>query len=194
MLGPSWLIDSFVAIVLATAAYCVGRIAVGHAFARRTDYPVDAVHIAMGVAMAGMFRPSLRILSTPIWEAIFAVAAVGFAGLTVRDGVRAGGGRHVWHAFGSAAMVYMLAAMPGDMASMPGMTSGMSLRYPLVAVAVGLLLLAYAWTTSLQLLGLTSTSAGPQPAACGSALAPRLAACCELAMGITMAYPLIALA
>lgn len=190
MLGPSWLVHAFVAIVLATAAYCVGRIVVGGATGRRASLAVDGVHIAMGVAMAGMFSPSLRTLPTPTWEAIFAGAMVGFAGLALRDS------RHAWHAFGSAAMLYMLAAMPGDMASasMPGMTTGMSLRYPLVAVTFGLALLAYAWTTSLQLLGLTSDGARVACASGGPLVAPRMAACCELAMGVTMAYPLIALA
>jgi hypothetical protein len=110
-------------------------------------------------------------------------------------------------------MVYMLAAMPAgkDMASMPGMTTntmaGMSLRYPLAAAALGVLLLGYAWTTALHLLGLATVSVGShseppvgraaKQVACGAGgrfLAPRLAACCEVIMGLTMAYPLIALA
>lgn len=124
---PTWLVDALAAVMLITAAYCVGRLAVVRLWRRATHVDVDVAHVAMGVAMAGMLLPSLRSLSSGVWEIVFAGIAVWFAGQIVhfvrRWGVRGWDEDHlhhvshyVTHLAMVVAMLYMFAAFPSSAA------------------------------------------------------------------------------
>jgi hypothetical protein len=79
-----------------------------------------------------------------------------------------------------------------DVMSMPGTGHSGSEQLPAVGVLLAFGLLGYAWWTGLRLTGLTRVAlvaGGP-----GRVVAPRLAACCEVAMSLAMAVPLIGLA
>lgn len=118
---PVWLVDLLAGVMLATAAYCAGRLLVAATTGRLTHRDVDVAHVAMGVAMAGALVPALRLLPDGAWEALFAVLGAWFA-LAVGRFVR----RHGWrgwsadechhvshyasHLVMSAAMVYMFGA------------------------------------------------------------------------------------
>jgi hypothetical protein len=53
--------------------------------ARPTDRHVDGIHVLMGVAMAGMLVPRLRVFWIGGWEVIFGIGAVWFAGRGRRE-------------------------------------------------------------------------------------------------------------
>jgi cytochrome b561 len=230
-MGEAWLADSLAAVMLATAAYCLARLVTSWRQGRRTDRPVDAAHVLMGVAMAGMLVPRLRIFWTGGWEIVFAVGAVGFAGLALRE-LRTPKSQcdrprhhHLQHVLACAAMVYMLAAVTSAAkaggSGMAGMAGGAA-HFPTLALVLALALLGYViWTadrlTSLAPVRALAAASGPviglapvgaggelglaQPDALPATaapdpvrqapLSPRLAACCEIAMGVTMGYMLI---
>jgi hypothetical protein len=246
MSGLSWLAYSFAALMLATSAYCLSRLAVSWRHRRPTDHQVDAVHVLMGVAMAGMLVPSLRFFWAGGWEIVFGAGAVLFGWRMISDArAKAHSGHHLQHVLACVAMVYMLAAATAAVKSasggsaMGGMGSGPA-HFDTLALVLALALFGYVvWTadrfTSLAPVAalrasqapavalvpaavaatqLPATAAGVPlagPAASGAAstddpgsadqspasprtgapLSPRLAACCEIAMGVTMGYMLI---
>jgi len=189
--------------------------------------------VLMGLAMAGMLLPGLKIFWTGGWQVVFALGAVGFAWPAVQElrTSKAACDRprhhHVQHVLACGAMLYMLAdARPGAAASGSGM-DGMVSRaapFPTLALVLAIGLLGYViWTadrlTSLAPVaalaarasvlrripasnGVMSDQADPVqlPGTAGPAgvwqigpvpLSPRLAACCEIVMGVTMGYMLI---
>jgi len=237
MAGQPWLADTFAGVMLVTAAYCLARLAISWRQGRRTDRQVDAIHVLMGVAMAGMLVPRLRVFWAGGWEVIFGAATLWFGWLAVREYRRRTAlGRcrphHAQHALGCAAMVYMFAAVTTTVraasdAGLGGMGGGA--RFPTLALVLAVALFGYVVWTADRLPALARVSAlaagpaaraaaavpatavpvdgarlaavgpagdGPTPTGSGSAgsgppLSPRLAACCEIAMGVTMGYALI---
>ncbi len=160
MKNPSWLTDSVAAIMLATAVYCAGRLVVARLRPSRVEHDSDIAHLLMGVAMAGMLLPHLDPLDDTVWEAVFAAATLWFAarlffGWRAGDAARRVAGHHVLHLVLSAAMLYMYLAQPTGkagstastgMAGMSGMggATGGGVRYPTAALALALLLCAFA--------------------------------------------------
>ena len=238
MTRQPWLAAAFAVIMMATAVYCLTRLASAVRERRPTDRLVDAMHVLMGVAMAGMLVPRLRVVPAAGWEALFAAGAALFLWRMARPGHRPG--HDVQHLLGCGAMVYMLAAMIGSAGgadAAAGIASGTVASGTVAsgtvasgtvasgtvagampaAGASGLgfvlaiaLLGGVVWSADristlapVTLLASTSTTTttsatsrpgGLRPAARFSVpLSPRLAACCEIAMGITMGYMLIAL-
>jgi uncharacterized protein DUF5134 len=243
--GPSWLAVPLAVVMIATAIYCAGRLAAACLWRRSTEIEADSVHVVMGVAMAGMLLPRLSPVPAAAWETVFGAAAVWFACQAVRGRIR----QHttasrsrcshpVPHLVESAAMVYMLAVLPGSWPgwsgramAMPGMGGGqMPAGGSLSALAVilALFMIGYVLWTADQLTALVRApavaapgavqdqadtpdtaavpigvasmpdapgAAGVSPPAAhrpgGPALAPRLAACYKIAMGLTMGYMLI---
>jgi Domain of unknown function (DUF5134) len=237
--GPSWAAAVLAAVMIATAIYCAGRLAAARLWQRSTEVDADAVHLVMGVAMAGMLLPRLSPLPGTAWEAVFGVVAAWFAYRAIRGGAgnRWRCSHPVPHLVESAAMVYMLAALPGSWPGwpgqampMPGMGDGRPAAggsLPTVAVILALFMIGYALWTADQLTalvraravtpGLARNQAGTRAGAAapvggavtkdaaaatgvlqglshppGSpALAPRLAACYKIVMGLAMGYMLI---
>ena len=163
-LTPLWLGDLLAAVMIATAAYCVGRLVYARARNLTTHRDVDGLHVLMGVAMAGMLSTHLASLA-PVRGALHAVWLMVFAGSTAWFGYRAvtfrtarGRGRlscgesgPLIHVFGSAAMLYMFAAAGsgGVMTAMSGSgtastssaaaASGGPVRLPEVGVLLAVL-------------------------------------------------------
>jgi cytochrome b561 len=249
MAGSSWLADTFAGVMILTAAYCVSRLAVSVRQHRPTQHLVDAVHVLMGVAMAGMLVPRLRVFWTGGWEVIFGAAAVWFAWQAARELRRQAPGRrrshHLQHVLACAAMLYMLLAATSTAkaasggSAVNGMAGGAA-HSPTLALVLTVALVGYVvWTADrlpalARVTALTARSkpaialaapskpapvlarAGTIPAdtepadeATGSVLrdddqapsgrypgvpmSPRLSACCEIAMGVTMGYMLISM-
>jgi hypothetical protein len=245
MTQQPWLAVTFAAVMIVTAAYCLTRLALSWRQRRPTDRSVDAVHVLMGVAMAGMLVPRLRVIPAGGWEVLFAACAALFVSRmarTTRAGNRAasaGAGAEHWpahdiqHLLGCGAMVYMLAAMTGRGPTAgavsgiaagrvsgiaAGSVSGAAASAMSGAVGASGLALALAvalfgcvvWSADristlapVAVLAGSATgsvrshSAGPPAAGALSTsrvpLSPRLAGCCEIAMGVTMGYMLIVL-
>lgn len=173
------------------------------------------LHTVMGVAMAGMLLPRLNLLPNGVWEAVFGVAAAWFGWQTIRGGIgprgaavrgtgtvrgtAAGGWRSahpVPHLVESAAMIYMFAAVPGPG---PGAMAGMGRPAGSVlalAVVLALFMVGYVLWTADQLTALRNPAAGNASGQAGGlagglALAPGLAACSKIVMGVTMGYMLL---
>ena len=183
MAGPSWLADVFAAVMIITSGYCLGRLVISWRQRRPTDHHVDGVHVLMGVAMAGMLAPQLRIFYVGGWEVVFGLSAVGFAWLAGRElrGPRRAGNyprhHHLQHVLACAAMVYMLAAVTrtaggAGTSGMSGMSGGaMAAHFPTLAGVLVLGLCGYVvWNadrlTSLMRVAVpvtTATASAPVP-------------------------------
>lgn len=159
MNGPSWLPDTFAAIMLAVAVLSAARLAVAGArrVARETGSDADVAHLLMAVAMAGTLDTGLKILPAGVWEVVFGVATVWFAGraaLEARGQSVTGWTRacHLPHLVHSVAMLYMFLAATaapamsagGGMGGMGGSGGAMTLRAPVLALVFALLLAGYA--------------------------------------------------
>ncbi len=242
--GPSWLAGTFAVIMLVMSAYCTSRLLAARWWHRHTERDVDAVHVLMGVAMAGMLVPRLNPLWDGGWEAVFAIWTAWFGGQMIRAGRHRGGNglrpaHHLPHLLSSGAMLYMLLAVTSGVATgaaqvrpMAGAT-GAAGRLPALALVLALAILGHViWTTdrltslapvagtgpralpraqaalaypaSVTAAGANATAAGAGATAAGvnatisaaprgaqPPISPRLAACCEIAMGVTMGYMLI---
>jgi Domain of unknown function (DUF5134) len=202
MTGPIWLAAALAVVMLATAVYCTGRLAVSRRWRRSTELDADSVHAVMGVAMAGMLVPRLSPLPATVWQAVFAIAAAWFAYQAVQSWRRNTASRWqsphpVPHLVESAAMIYMLAALPGswpgrpgEAMAMPGMGGGRPAGGRLLALAVvlALFMIGYVLWTADQLTSLvrataTATAARDQPRTPVTAGAPASAAGTRAAAG-----------
>jgi Domain of unknown function (DUF5134) len=235
--GPSWLADILAAVMIATAAYCVTRLAAARRMRRPTEYDVDAAHVLMGVAMAGMLVPRLNPFWDSGWEVIFAAATAWFGWQIIRAyRAPAAGchrpGHHLPHLLASGAMLYMFLAVStastvaatGTAATGAGVVMGGAgaAHFRTLGLVLMLALLGYVvWTTdkftSLAPVAARGRARTAEPALAGgggggragpgasmsvaaqagpagrSPMSPRLAACCEIAMGLTMGYMLVLL-
>jgi hypothetical protein len=236
--GPGWLSGILAAAMLLTAVYCATRLIAGRLWRRSTEYDVDAVHVLMGVAMAGMLVPALNPLWFSAWQVVFAVAAGWFATQAIRAHRTRrsrpgqgdpGPGHHIAHVLSCGTMLYMLlaagsatAAGPQRLAELPA--GAMAATHPpALALILAVVMAGYVvWTTdrltalaspkaalaaaairapSMIAVDSRSPEATDPPRSCGPGLSaaqpgrlplsPRLAACCQIAMGITMGYMLI---
>jgi hypothetical protein len=210
MTGPGWLGWLFAVVMLGTAAYCAGRLAVAWRSRRPTGYAVDLTHILMGSAMAGMLVPGLGFAPAGLWQVTFAATGCWFAAQAVRGLTR--GGRtpaQGWpgaaghtttgpfvHALACGAMLLMLAApasgaRPTALAA--GGTAAAGGPLPVLAILCAVGLLASVVLATDRLTVLASVPAGAQaPRGCaGAPMSLRLAACCDIAVGLTMGYLLI---
>jgi hypothetical protein len=178
---PTWLAGVLAAVMIATAVYCASQLAVRR---RGTGRDVDAVHAVMGVSMGGMLVTRLNPLPNALWAVLFGLATVWFGGQVWRRA----GVHHVPHLVMSGAMVYMLLAAtvaPGARHAMGSMAMS-GARFPLLALALALAMIGcVVWQAERLSVRIRPGSA--------AALSPRLAACCQIAMSLTMGYMLIML-
>lgn len=160
MTGPAWLVGGLALLMLLVAVCCAARLALCRFRGRVTELDADAVHVVMGVAMAGMLRPGLSLFPAAVWLPVFAVAAAWFTGRAIRAriGGRPGTSRCAHpgpHAVECAAMLYMLrpAGLPGSgpATGMPGMSAASAATTagnPALALVLALFMLGYMlWTT-----------------------------------------------
>jgi hypothetical protein len=197
MSGPAWLADALAVVMIATAVYCVSRIATARRRRRPTEYDVDGVHVVMGVAMAGMLVPRLSLVSGGAWAVVFGGAATWFGAQTVR-GYRRGrrenrSAHHMPHLLASGAMLYMVLALPAAGRARLSMGAGPGAGFPALALILALALIGYViWTTDrLTSLAPVAVAGTQVRAVTGPPMSLRLAACCDIVMGLTMGYMLI---
>lgn len=197
MAAPVWLSAIFAAVMLTVAVYCAGRLVAARRWRRPTEVDTDVGHVLMGLAMAGLLVARLRVLPAAAWEAVFAVGAAWFAWQLVRSRRRAAVAP--WrclhpapHLAECGAMLYMFAALPPSLAHR-GTAAGMTAmgatgsRFSVLALLLALCMFGYVVRVADRL-----PARVPAPAAAGpSALAPRCAALCKVAMGLTMGYMLV---
>ena len=166
--GPAWFAGSFAVLMIVIAVYCAGRLAISRRRGRDTELDTDALHVLMGVAMAGMFEPRLTPIPVIAWRAVFAAAAAWFAWQAIRAGVRSGPVRcahRAAHAVESAAMVYMLLPVGswpsghGAGMAMPGMSQGATTGNPALTLVLALFMLGYVLWAIDRLAWLSRTMA-----------------------------------
>jgi hypothetical protein len=178
MTGQPSLSSAFAVLMLVMSACCVTRLALGWRALRGVDRPTDTANALMGIAMAGMLLPPLRVLGPGGWQIVFLIAAAVFLGrVAVRRVACGSAGHDVPHVLACGAMLYMLATQQhGDGGQPPALS---------LLLAVALLACVVRAADRISM----APSGGP-----GGMLAffgPRLAACCEITMGVTMGYMLI---
>lgn len=200
MSSPAWLSATFAGVMLTVAIYCAGRLVVARLRRRPTELDTDAAHITMGVAMAGMLVPGLRVLPAGLWEAVFVAGAAWFGGRTLR--ARRAAASSAWrcphpapHIVECAAMLYMFLALPaaaGLRAPMGAMSaSAAGSRFSFLPLLLALFLLGYVVRQGDRITAQAGAGSGAAPGPTHHALAPRCAALCKIAMGLTMGYMLI---
>ncbi|HUY47529.1 MAG TPA: DUF5134 domain-containing protein [Streptosporangiaceae bacterium] len=210
MAGPAGLAETFAGFMIVTAVYCASRLVIARTQRRPTEHDVDLVHVVMGVAMAGMLVPRIGPLwrGSPwsgAWALVFGASTAWFAWRTVqayRCTGRLGpaGRHHLPHLIMCGAMVYMLLATsgpgPGGALAMAAPAPSVA-RFPLLGLILAQFMAGYAIWTLDRLPALArvravvsagSPAGGP---AGGPPLSQRLAACCNIAMGIVMGYMLV---
>lgn len=207
--GPSWLAGGVGVVMIATAVYCASRIVAAWRWHRPTEYDVDGVHVLMGVGMAGMLIPRLNPAAGSAWDtggaAVFGVAMAWFGWRAVceyRDrGAAPRAAAHLGqHLLASGAMLYMFLALPSAGAGALGAGAAMAAtgaRIPTFALLLAVALFGYViWTTdrltSLAPATVAVALGGPSPPVSPApAMSLRLAAGCEIVMGVAMGYMLI---
>jgi hypothetical protein len=188
MTAPGWLDAALAVVMLAIAACCAARLVIWLRHGRGAEPEADALHVLMGLAMAGMLVPTLNLVPVTAWIAMFAAGTCWFAWQAVRSGVRRQ--RRAWqcahpvpHAVESAAMIYMLwpAQIPGHgpAMAMRGM-AGHAGPNPAIAIVLALFMLGYVLWTTDQLT--TRSLTGPSGT---------VTACYKIVMGATMGYMLL---
>jgi hypothetical protein len=203
--GPSWLTGLLAAVMLTVAAYNATRLVAAPRRGRAAELDADGVHVVMGIAMAGLLTPALSFAPARLWQAVFAAAGTWFAWqfLRTRRGARLGPWRcphPLPHLIECAAMVLML-ALPAataatGMAAMTGTLTGAAARFSPLTLLLALFMVGYVMWLGNNLSALApapvATTATGTTITTGTAyLAPRCAACCKIAMGVTMGYMLV---
>jgi Domain of unknown function (DUF5134) len=214
MSGPGWLTGLLTAVMLTVAAYNVTRLVAAPRQGRAAELDADGTHVIMGVAMAGMLTPALSFAPKPLWLTVFAAAGAWFGGqfLRTRRGQAAGRWRcphPLPHLIECAAMVFMF-ALPattvagaatagGGMGGMGTARTGAAAGFSPLTLLLAAFMIGYVmWLgNNLTALAPATATGNTTTMATGTArtgyLAPRCAACCKIAMGVTMGYMLIML-
>jgi len=112
---PTWLDSVVAAAMIVVSLYCVGRLVAAHQWDRQAAYDVNLSHVLMGVAMAGMFVPSLDVFPRTAWIGIFTAMTLWFLVQSAKSGIRwridANDGRsfshQVFHLMMASSMLYM---------------------------------------------------------------------------------------
>jgi hypothetical protein len=185
---PAWLTGIFAALMLTVAVYCVGRLAAARRWHRPTEVDTDAGHVLMGVAMAGMLVARLRVAPATAWEAVFAIGAAWFAAQLLR--ARRRPPTSSWqclhpapHLVECAAMLYMLAILPGSLigvgvgagggGGMAAMSaSALASRYSFLALVLAVFMFGY---VALVTDRLALRPAAPLPVPAGARAGQHLA-------------------
>jgi hypothetical protein len=218
---PTWLDPVVAAAMIVVSLYCVGRLVAAHQWDRQAAYDVNVSHVLMGVAMAGMFVPSLDVFPRTAWIGIFTAMTLWFLVQSATSGIRwrvdATAGRsfshQVFHLVMASSMLYMYnpisswslasSSASSSSSSMAGMTmSSGSGNAALSLLFVTVLLGSAAWqaaspvaahatAVNITTTGSTMAVAGGTATATPPPLAPRLELSCHLCMCVAMAYMLI---
>ncbi len=205
MPGPGWLTGLLAAVMLTVAAYNATRLAAAPRWGRAAELDADGTHVVMGVAMAGMLAPGLSFAPARLWQAFFAASGVwfGYQYLRTRRGRELGPWRcphPLPHLVECVAMVFMLALPAAAVTATAGMSgmgtalSGTAARFSPLTLLLAVFMVGYVMWLANNLSALApaaATTTGTTTATGSSYLAPRCAACCKIAMGVTMGYMLV---
>jgi Domain of unknown function (DUF5134) len=149
--GLPWLAGVLAALMIVVAAVAAARLCWWRLRGRPAEADADALHVLMGVAMAGMFEPGIGPVPAIAWQAVFALAAAWFTwqALRRRSGTSSGArdSHPAAHVVECGAMLYMLwpAGASHRAARMPGMTghAGAIAGNPVIAFVLAIVMLGF---------------------------------------------------
>jgi hypothetical protein len=208
--GPGWLTGLLAAAMLTVAAYNVTRLVAAPRWGRAAELDADGTHVVMGVAMAGMLAPGLSFAPPRLGQAFFVAAGTwfGYQYIRTRRGQDLGPRRcphPLPHLIECVAMVFMF-ALPATAAAtatagvgMGTALTGAAARFSPLTLLLAVFMVGYVMWLANNLSALAPAPAGGTTGTVttgtGTArtgyLALRCAACCKIAMGVTMGYMLI---
>jgi Domain of unknown function (DUF5134) len=146
--GPPWLAGALAGLMILVAAVAAGRLP-WLLRARRAETDADALHVLMGIAMAGMFEPAIGVLPTIAWHVVFAAGVAWFTWQAVRriggTGAVAPHSHPAAHVVECGAMLYLLWPATGRRTGMQGMAghAGLIAGNPAIALVLAVGLLGY---------------------------------------------------
>ncbi|HTJ71358.1 MAG TPA: DUF5134 domain-containing protein [Actinospica sp.] len=201
MNAPTWLTDLVGMLMVFVAGYSVWRLVISRAWGRATDYESDILHVAVGIAAAGIVAGWAHTLPRSVWTAVFIAGAVYFAVriyLTWSD--RTARARLLAHTACCAVLVYMFLANVAPttihgstagmytMAGMDGMILDQTITYPTIGLIFVVGLCFYAVATLNNIAPLK-----PEDAEGGSTLmlAPRSVDVCRIVIVLVLAYAIL---
>jgi hypothetical protein len=212
--GPGWLTGLLAAVMLTVAAYNTTRLVAAPRWGRAAELDADGTHVVMGVAMAGMLAPGLSFAPPRLGQAFFVAAGAWFGYQYIRT--RRGQALGPWrcphplpHLIECVAMVFMF-ALPATAAATAGVgmggmgtaLTGAAAGFSPLTLLLAVFMVGYVMWLANNLSALApATAGGTTTITTGNTsttstartgyLAPRCAACCKIAMGVTMGYMLI---
>jgi hypothetical protein len=209
--APNWLTALVSTLMVFVAGYSAWRLAISKAWGRATDHESDILHLAVGVAGAGLIAKWAHTLPRSVWTVLFIAGGVYFAVRTYRSwSDRAARPRLLAHTACCAIIVYMFLAgvapstLSGStageytMAGMPGMILDPTLTYPAIGLifAVGLCFYAVAVLNQMQPLKSQATDDAPSATSStdggsGLFLAPRSVDACRIVIVLVLAYAIL---
>ena len=188
MNAPTWLTALVAALMIFVAAYSVWRLVISRAWGRGTDYETDALHLAIGVAAAGIVADWAHTLPRSVWTVLFAAGAVYFVV------------RKRWaHFAGCAIVVYMFLAgvapttIHGStagqytMAGMDGMILDQTITYPTIGLIFVVGLCFYAVSVLNRIEPMSADTGRSNPLL----LAPRSVDVCRIVIVLVLAYAIL---
>jgi hypothetical protein len=180
--APNWLTAFVSTLMIFVAGYSVWRLAISRAWGRATDYESDVLHLAVGIAAAGLIAKWAHTLPRSVWTVLFVAGGVYFAVRTYRSwSDRAVRGRLLADTACCAVVVYMFAAgvapstLNGStagqytMAGMPDMILDSTITYPAIGLIFAVGLCFYAVSVLNRMAPMTAQDGAAQAAGACSA-------------------------
>ena len=211
MNAPNWLTALVSTLMIFVAGYSAWRLAISKAWGRATDHESDVLHLAVGVAAAGLIAKWAHTLPRSVWTVLFVAGGVYFAVRTYRSwSDRVARPRLVAHTACCAILVYMFLAgvapttLSGStageytMAGMEGMIADSTITYPAIGLifAVGLCFYAVVVLNQMAPLEPKDTAEAPTISngtndVSGPMLAPRSVDICRIVIVLVLAYAIL---
>jgi len=185
-IDPLWLRDAVLGVVAVVALYCGAHLAHAVATRRLRGRDVDATHVAMAAAMAGMLLGLRDTGWTTVWTVVFLATTVWFAGRAVsehRSPTDAGPPRRtsLSHLLASVVMLYMVlvgwwgATSSGVLGTHGAAAGGMAMTSagaPLAGAVLAALLVVDATVSAAPLILARSPQMTVRSAATATAVTP----------------------
>lgn len=211
MNAPPFLTVILAVLMLLVAVYAAWRLAFARMLERRVDVETEILHLAAGLAAAGMLAHWARTLPHVAWTVLFGCATAYFALRAARAWPDAAARRTpAVHAGLCAVVLYMLTAGVGPtaihgstagmytMAGMPGMSMDPTITFPSIGLVCVTALAFYAVAVLSRLsppqtdaAAGASADASADAAGVGALLAPRSLALCRIALALVLAYAIL---
>lgn len=188
MNAPTWLTALVATLMILVAAYSLWRLVISRAWGRPTDYETDALHLAVGVAAAGMVADWAHTLPRSVWAVLFAAGGVYFV-VRKRWAPVAGCAVVLYMFLAGVAPTTIHGSTAGQytMAGMDGMILDQTITYPAIGLIFVVGLCFYAVTVLDRIEPLSVDTGRGNPLL----LAPRSVDVCRIVIVLVLAYAIL---